>query len=191
MGARCSRAARPALQMNKDQSQYINTMVFCVVAGIISLMLLLLIMNASDLVRNYSAYIITVEIGLVLVIVLAIYRIIAYEQRLRKESINGTSNKLNIDSCPDYWTRYGNKCVNTFDAKPGGPTLFVDGRSDMAAETDDVLVKKIATHINLTSFDNRTISSVCNELRSPTRIPGPWTDVRSVCDSYRLGGITV
>ena len=174
----------------KDQSQYINTMVFAVVAGIISLMLLVLILNASDMVRNYSPYIITVEVGLVLIIGLAIYRIIVYEQSLKKESDNSTNNKLNVDSCPDYWTRFsGNKCINGYQT-PGGPIIRIDGRSDNPSS--NILTK--SSVIDLTEFNNKTIASVCNRVRfdntKANEIPGPWTDVRSVCDSYRLGGLS-
>jgi hypothetical protein len=171
----------------QNQSQYINTMVFAIVAGIISLMLLLLVMNANEMVREYSPFIITFEVGLVIIIVIAIWRIIAYESKIKKDNANGVNQKLHVDSCPDYWTRFGNSCIASQEI-PGtfGKTIRVLG--PVVGPVPDISAP--VSTIKITDYDNQSIATVCNKIR-PTgnnnlTVRGPWTDVRSVCDSYRI-----
>ena len=153
--------------MNDDQSRYVNTMVFAIVAGIISLMLLLLIMNASDMVKQYSVFIITVEVGLVLIILTAIYRIVRFERKLRKENEVGLRNKVNVQTCPDYWTRSGDTC--TSELVTPAYTLKLAGEKRT---------------LDLNAYNNKTVADVCAQVKDNKILP--WTDVVSVCDSYRI-----
>jgi hypothetical protein len=163
-----------------DQAQqYVNTMVFCIVAGIVSLMLLLLIMSASEHVRRFSPFIITIEVGLVLVIVLAIVRLIMYEREALKANQLGLLNKLSVQTCPDYWTRYGDTCVNGFSTSVNPNVTYRIAGSPNANK--DVMVTTLA----LSDYDNMTVVDACTKVNA--LVQGPWTDVRSVCDSYRVG----
>lgn len=158
------------------QSRYLNTMVFAIVAGLISLMLLLLILNASEMVKSYSFFIITVEIGLVLVIGTAIYRIIRQEYKLHKEHETGLMNKVNVDSCPDYWTRSGNTCKNEL--------VTPSYRLVLAPTAASAPGGGAARSIKLDDYNNKSVADVCKKIKDEKILP--WTDIVSVCDSYRI-----
>ena len=167
-----------ATQSTDQAQQYINTMAFCIIAGIVSMMLLLLIMTASERVRRFSAFIITVEAGLVLVIALAIWRLIAYERDVLKQNKLGLLNKLSVNTCPDYWTRFGDTCVNGFRTAANPNVTF------RIAGTTDANKNMMATTISLKDYDDLTVADACTKVSA--LVQGPWTDVRSVCDSYRV-----
>ena len=155
-------------------SQYMNTMVFAVVAGVISLLLLLLIMRASDTVRQYSAFVITLEIGLVIIICTAVYRIISFERAQLAAQKAGFTTTMPVSTCPDYWTRGGGDvCVNTFNADP----RYSYRMTGVDANTAQVQIK-------LGDYDGRSIADVCSRVKA--NVKAPWTDVKSVCSSYRL-----
>jgi hypothetical protein len=171
-------------------SQYMNTMVFAVVAGIISLMLMLLIMRASDTVRQYSAFIITLEVGLVLIILLAITRIIVYERAKLKSSQIGQNNLIHVTTCPDYWTRTGDdECVNTFIASPNYSYRITGVETVGAPGAPAPNPRRV---LKLSDYDGKSIVQACNLVKTGSSAAGiaaivaPWTDVKTVCDSYRL-----
>lgn len=173
---------------NQDASasQYINTMVFAVVAGIISAMLLLLVMNASEAVKQFSIAIITVEIGIVLIIALAIYQIISYERRRFKQAVDGTMNLVTMKSCPDYWTlSNGTSCRNMFtlfDKDETGKYVryIIIGKAPGATDRTNVPV------VSLKDYSNVTVRDACS--KKLESVPDhPWTDLTAVCDSYHLG----
>lgn len=171
----------------RSHSQYINTMVFAVIAGIISLMLLLLVMNASSFVKSYSPFIITIEVGLILAIVVAIYNIIRYEAKAYKAAQDGFDSHLAVDTCPDFWTRTGTICKNSFvSASDPNVTIEVLGNLDdvtaMIANGDDDSAANQS--IDLMDYNNKTILEACGSVKK--NIKGPWVDVRAVCDSYRV-----
>ena len=159
-----------------NQSQYINTMVFCVVAGIISLMLLLLIMNANEALREFSPFVITVEVGLILIVVVAIYKIIAYERRTRQAAKNSYNSRLYVNTCPDYWTQVGLNCNNTFVPVDKSNIGFeIKGKPNSPNSNDS---------FSLATFNNLSVQKACVEARK--MINSPWTDVDAVCNSFQL-----
>lgn len=169
-----------ARRVNK-MTLYLNTMVFTVMAGVVSLMLLLLLMTGSELATEYAALIITLELGLVAVIIAAILRIYWYERRLSRASKNGLENQLAVKSCPDYWTmkeaRDGStSCVNTYT------TPVAAGAGAMAPVTT---FKTQATKdvVQLSDYNNKPIRTLCPMVKE---LNAPWTEVRAVCDSYRV-----
>jgi hypothetical protein len=94
----------PAL---KTRGLYVNTMVFAIVAGIVSLALLLVLVYVPE-VRAYAYLIATVEIGLIAVILYALVNIFSYESALRKKNTQSSSYLVSIDTCPDYFSNVYN-----------------------------------------------------------------------------------
>lgn len=173
---------------NQDASasHYINTMVFSVVAGIISSMLLLLVMQGSDTVKQFSVLVITIEVGVVLIILAAIYQIIAYERRRFKQAIDGTMNMMTVKSCPDYWTLYdGKKCKNThqlFEANDDGlyTKYVIHGNS-----TDTNTKDRTERSVNLSDYSKVSVRDACT--KKFDNLPNhPWTDLSAVCNSFHM-----
>ncbi len=173
-------------------SQYINTMVFTVIAGILSLMLLLLIIYASETVAQYSVFIMTVEGGLILVIAVAIYQIIVYERRQMNQTMDGTQNRLSVSTCPDYWTMQGDGVTCQGQVRSGKDQRGQYWRytvlgTNLPSQIPDPMVPR---SVSLSSLNNVSVATACNFLSSstaPNKVSDvPWVDLRSVCDSYRL-----
>lgn len=159
----------------KNQSQYINTMVFCIVAGIISLMLLLLVFNSSDAVRAYTPLVITIEVGLIIVIIAAIWNIIAYERSIDSAAKNSFNARLNVTSCPDYWTQDGLVCTNSYSPSPNVKYTML-GTSTLDSKVS----------FSLSNYNNYSISQACSNVFYKNL--SPWSQVDSVCGSFRLNG---
>ena len=160
------------METKNNQSQYINTMVFCIVAGIISSMLLLLVFNANEVMRAYGPLVITVEVGLILIIIIAIWNIIAFERKVDRAAKDSFNAKLNVTSCPDYWTQSGQTCKSTFSPHPNVTYTF---GSDAAAR-----------ELKLNDFNNLSVSQTCSKVNEKKY--SPWSQVDAVCGSFRLDG---
>jgi hypothetical protein len=146
-------------------------MVFAILAGIVSLMLLALLYFGAA-AQMFSALIITVEIGLLLVIVMSVLRIMRVESKNRKLAKNNMDNLLAVKTCPDYWTMQETnngekKCKRSYKA-PGdvNTTITMFGNVD---------------EIDLGNYSMSSMGSVCN---NAAKLGAPWTDVRSVCDAF-------
>jgi hypothetical protein len=170
-------------ELPDSSKHYINTMVFAIIAGIVSLMLLLMIMLASDSIKEYSVFVITVEVGLTFVIVAAIVRIVARERAAYKSARNGLANKLAVDTCPDYWMRNNDLCTSAYQSQDPTlhgvptPTFYMNGQTGTTVDPPRIL------HLNLSDYNNKSIADVCDKTKA---LGYSWTDVRAVCDSYRL-----
>ena len=100
---------------NTSKVSFFNTLIFTIVSGVISLILLLALF--LDVGKQFAYTIIVVEIGIFSVISMCIYQIIKNEKKLNKEK-TGTDDKISFDKCPDYFTKvYENDntvCKNDF-----------------------------------------------------------------------------
>lgn len=81
---------------------YFNTLIFTIISGIISLLLLLALF--FEVGKKNAYLIIMVEIGIFTIIALCIYKIIINEKRLSKDK-KQIYNKLSFQSCPDYFEK--------------------------------------------------------------------------------------
>jgi hypothetical protein len=94
---------------------YFNTLIFTIIAGIVSLMLLAALF--FEVLKPWKVFIITVEIGIFCIIGLCIYQIIANEALLDKYR---RASNFNIDftQCPDYYVSKNinglNVCSNEY-----------------------------------------------------------------------------
>ena len=165
--------------MSQSQvSLYFNTMVFTVISGIVCLMLLALMFYAPSAMSRFAVLVIVVEIGLLANIIIALYRIYDYEKRMSKLSKNGAENLLAVKTCPDYWTlkedSKGNvSCNRTYNVP-----------SDDTSESKSVITMQgTKDSFDLASYNGRPLRDVC---ASVTGLEAPWTDVRTVCNAYKV-----
>jgi hypothetical protein len=105
-----------AVGTSSDKLSYFNTLVFTIVAGIVSL--LILAMLFFPLGKQFIVFIVAVEIGIFAIIAYCIYKIANNETYLRK--LRDSKNLVvNFDECGDYYMRRTNSsgvdvCVNNF-----------------------------------------------------------------------------
>lgn len=156
--------------------QYVNTLIFTVIAGIVSLLLLAMLWYASETMKQFNALIITIEVGLTAIILLAIIRIIQYERAAYKQQNAGSGMLLDVSSCPDYWTRNNRMCISYFQADDGEKTTYY-----MAQPSTSTTGTPTLSTLNLDDYNNRTIGDVCDKVSR--EVKSPWTEVTSVCKS--------
>lgn len=105
-----------ATQNENTKISYFNTLIFTIIAGITSLLLLLSLF--SDKVKNMAFYfIIAVEIGIFTVVAICIFQIISNEARINAQKKN-LEGKIAFTECPDYFIKYDEDsetyCANNY-----------------------------------------------------------------------------
>ena len=142
---------------------YTNTIVFSIVAGVVSLILLLMIIYVPS-TRGFVYGIATIEIGMVAVIITAIVQISNYENNLKKVAAQGANYLISVDTCPDYFS-------NTYqivatDAATAGATTA--GATTAAGATTTATTAGTTTATDATT-PTPTSGVVCtNGYTSPT-----------------------
>lgn len=156
------------------KSLYFNTMIFTIIAGVISLLLLAALAFGSDMIKTYWAFIVTIEIGLLAVIIVALVRIFAYEKKLKELGERGLNNAVSVDSCPDYWT-----VSETDGEKKQCIPQYVQRRDDGSTVTYQF--SRDASSIKIDAYDGKKLDELCTQV---SQLRAPWTDVRALCAAY-------
>jgi hypothetical protein len=147
-------------------------MVFSIIAGVISLMLLLLLFYGSDAATMYAPLIITVEVGLVAILITAVVRIYLFERKAARERKDARNKTLAVNACPDYWVKNADgTCTNLFTAAAGNASFTMN--------TTDPSVTSIA----LADYDGHTLADVCQKAHN---LGAPWTEVRAECEANNV-----
>ncbi len=82
---------------------YVNTMIFAVIAAVMTVGLLALLFLIPK-ARTFAYAIVTFELGLIGIIIYAIFSIFKYESDLKKKASYEAAKVVSIDTCPDYFT---------------------------------------------------------------------------------------
>ena len=100
-----------------SKTSYFNTLIFTIVTGIISL-LLLLSLFIPVVNQNAFYFIIAVEAGIFSVIAICIFKIMYNEYEVNKRMRNLKTTKLSLNECPEYFVRTKNgsdtNCTNNY-----------------------------------------------------------------------------
>lgn len=102
-------------QNESSKISYFNTLIFTIISGIISLLLLLTLF--FDIGKKYAYLVIGVEVGIFIIIGVCIIQIINNEKKL-KNMKKLSSDKISFSQCPDYFMKVENNnvinCNNDF-----------------------------------------------------------------------------
>jgi hypothetical protein len=196
-----------------NKVSYYNTLIFTIISGLISLILLVcLVMKVFD--SKYMLFIILLECGIFSVILYCIYKIVinAYRINLLKSSNNVV---VTFDTCPDYFSRQLDShaktyCSNEYIYEDAGMQkylikIYPTTKSPPPIHNPTILDKLVNTnnapagpvdkfYINTIELNNELNT---NELKcapihkdstDPNGIRGfaeiPWTNVKAKCESY-------
>jgi len=164
----------------RNQS-YLNTLIFTIIAeGITVLVIGILAIQA---VRPFAAFLITLEIGLIVVILWTLYAIHRYHKRMAKQfKLLRNKHVLNVP-CPDYYVRdsddNGNLvCKNDYTSPNGRLKIkFMPNGDDPSANEsiDEIKVQNV--------FEDRTLQDVCQKELSSEGVFGkiPWSSMKPNC----------
>jgi predicted membrane protein len=200
---------------------YVNTMIFAVIAAVMTVGLLALLFLIPK-ARTFAYAIVTFELGLIGIIIYAIFSIFKYESDLKKKASYEAAKVVSIDTCPDYFTNvlespettststasatnvkknvvckngYTSGKMTYYFAKRGCGNISMQ---DKSCFLDDLNLK--ATNINeykidLSNYQGLTAENVCKRVNQKTGGSAfasiPWTDIKSRCDDLALFGSTL
>lgn len=176
---------------------YLNTMIFAILSGIVSLILLLALIYVPS-VSKYAILILTVQVGLVATVVQAMVRIWWYWSKSMGVSDSLSTNKtLAVNFCPDYMLASNNDatkgggtlCTNSYPANSTGKTFPVWTGTPVSGDP-------VAPNtVDLSTLDGKPVADVCNAIISTAATPAlmaagstasvPWTELRSRCKSFQ------
>ena len=175
------------MAMRHDKAQiYVGTMVFSIVAAVISVMLILYIVYGPPEARDYMYVVLTIEFGMLAIIINSIAQIYLYERDMKKLSLDAASNLVLVQSCPDYYTRVvdpkkGVSCSNVFVA-PSTGDMYSIGRGSNVGD-----FMRNGADVQIKDYENKKLKDVCADFAvSKPLYNVPWTDLRTRCDSYNL-----
>lgn len=170
---------------------YLNTMVFAIVSGLVSLVLLLALIYVPA-VSEYAILILTVQVGLIAIVVQALVRIWWYGRNSLAAIDTSNKNTLAVGFCPDYMVASAN------DTRLGGGTTCTNQYSGTSTQiwtgSTDSTDPPAPTTVQLSLLDGQPISDVCLAANDKTPSPAskllststasvPWTELRSRCQS--------
>ena len=155
---------------------YLNTLIFCIVAKGITVLLLIALF--FEPVQLFAYFVITIEVFLIVIVILSLISISKYEKQKRKAMENAQKDKANIQSCPDYYVRGIDEehrlvCKNIYNTPDGRYTYEIGHNNDPQTKTmviDNELMRK----------KNVTYEEVCNMYNTDRTVP--WTDLRAKCN---------
>ena len=102
------------------RSLYINTMVFAIIAALVSMTLLLILIYVPS-ARVFVYGIATIELGLIAIIIAAIVSIYAYEKKMTKKAQEGNQFLVTVDTCPDYFSNSWSTPSTSTNGPANGP----------------------------------------------------------------------
>ena len=187
-------------------ASYLNTLVFTIIAGVVSVGLLVIILYAN--VAEYKYALATIEAGLIFVIVSALVHIYWIESSAKRMASNAHKNALLAKNCPDYYTmvhspKTGEVCTNTFKGMlpTGQPFAMVyipstDATAEVRNGAKKVLFRGNPSDpsIDVKSFEDKQVQDAClyvagrpvqgdPDTKTANNYSIPWTDMRSKCES--------
>jgi hypothetical protein len=152
---------------------YVATLVFCILLLVLSILLIgLLLLGIIPMPASFFA--LTLVFGLILIASIALYSIVNYEKLAKAEADELLKSKLDVITCPDFYTRSNNTlCRNNYES--GFYQYNITGGSN----------------IDLSRYINKPVRDVCKAFSEDAFLDGvyipesnviPWTYLSSKCD---------
>lgn len=163
---------------------YLNTLMFTVVAEAISVLIIGLL--AFEAISPYSAFLLTLEVGLIIVIIWTLYAIKRYQDKMNKQFKILQETKVFNVPCPDYFVRDSDDdgnllCKNGYTTPDRRITytFFPDRNADKESDA----FRKISTIDMKNTFEDKSLQDVC---KSQFKDDGdfvniPWTSIKPNC----------
>lgn len=174
-------------RLRHDKAQiYVGTMAFAIVAAMISVVLIVFMVYGPPESRDYMYLVLTIEFGMLAIIVNSIVQIYLYERDLTKLSKDAASNLVLVQSCPDYYTRVIDPkgtatCSNAFVSPSTGDTYSIGRGADEGSWVSN------GASVGIADYANKPLKDVCSDFSASKPLYNvPWTDLRVRCESYNL-----
>lgn len=152
---------------------YMNTIVFSFVTVVILVVLIVAqYKGKSDILQKYIVFVVTLQIGLLMITIYALYKVLNYESMLKKSK--NDKRRLRLLSCPDYWTlnedgKGSRICERTYN--------IPDGK---------IVMPGVVNSIDLNKYDMQLMKDVCKNVKNDLGSNGVWSALKSECDAYNF-----
>lgn len=151
---------------------YLNTLIFCVVAKTISIFVLAFLINEK--VRYFSYFLLTIEVGLVVIIIAAIITISNYDKKMSKQAADFRKSQVSNINCPEYYikTSMNNEvyCEDSYTSP--------DGRISYNFSSNASYLKNIPLE---EQFLRKDFETACANINQNGLSNISWTSLRSKC----------
>lgn len=88
---------------NDSVNNYLNTLIFCIIAKAVTVGLLVLLI--TDLGWDFVFLIMTIELGLIAIVIYAMYTVYKMDKKIKAAKEKYATEKPKMDLCPDYFVR--------------------------------------------------------------------------------------
>ena len=122
-------------------------------------------------------FLITIELGIVVIVIAALWSISNYEKRIAEETKNILKAKMTLMGCPDYHTQGANNlCSSNYTTPDGRLTYIFSGDSN---------------NVSLASYVNKSVDEACanysknvifTDAQNSVTYKYPWTEMAAKCD---------
>lgn len=157
--------------MANNINNYLNTLIFCVISKMITIFVLAFLLNEK--VRYFSYLLLTIELGLVTIIVVALYVLISYDKKMSKKQDEYNKSILSNLSCPDYYVQ------NTDSNNIVCTNVYTTPDKKFKYEFNPGLSQIIQLESN---FQKKSIEDICNDIQDSTYSNVSWTTLRPRCN---------
>jgi hypothetical protein len=153
---------------------YLNTLIFCVVAKIVTVILLSLLI--IEKVRYFSFMLLTIEIGLIAIIVSALFVISRYNKKYQKMQNEFRKSKVSVLACPDYYVKTSQEgstyCEDIYKT-PDGKFIY---------KFSEDLPNYFARIPIESDFIKKTVEEVCQLTNESNYANMSWSSLKSKCN---------
>lgn len=171
-----------SMPSTRNNQNYMNTLIFSIVAKAVCVIILgSLIFEAT---KPYIAFLLTVVVGLLLIIIAAMYAVITYNNELAKKKLELADLKIINASCPDYYKRdvddNGNVvCLNDYNT----PDNEIEYKFVLEKPEEQESINTINID---TLFNDKNLKDTCETQFSGSSVYTkiPWTSLKPQCPSY-------
>lgn len=155
---------------------YVGTLVFSIILLVNAIVIIgLLLLKVIPIQGSFFA--LTLVFGLILISSLAIYSIVTYEKKAKEETDSVLKSRLDVITCPDYYTRTSNNmCLNTY-ATTGANALtytFPGARSIDLVRYNNKPMQDVCRVFTEDAYNNQVYLAQSNII--------PWTYLSTKCD---------
>ena len=161
--------------VTKGVQNYLYTLIFCLVAKGISIVILILLIKFPD----WAYFFLTLEIIIIIIVVVSLYRVTSYEKQLINARDKLKSQPVTLSDCPDFYTKefdgQTTQCHNLYDTPDGRYTYAMGTGSLNKIDLD-----------NISKSGLRTLEEVCDIVGnsgSDYMSTIAWTDIKPRCTS--------
>ena len=164
-------------------NNYLNTLIFCIIAKAVTIGLLVLLI--TDLGWDFVYLIMTIELGLILIVIYAMYTVYKIDKKIKEAKEKYASEKPKLDLCPDYFVRTVESESNNSNGHTVCTNVYTSGNDRYTYTFPTTSNKVDLTTLNANQKNMQDLCTNVDKVFDPSGFS--WTDLKARCgilDTY-------